>query len=73
MNSDRKDVFDKYLTYGGVDAGQKMFSGGLDANTLSNSTAAEIATLTAKHSVGEDKSDDSIYVVDFEGVAKGFL
>ena len=75
LNSERKDVFDKYMTYGGVDAGPKMFSGGLDAKTLSDSTAPEIATLTAKHSVGADKGegDESDFVVDFEGVAKGFL
>ena len=71
----RKNVFDKWMVYGGVDAGPKMFSGGLDAATISNSTAAEIRTLTATHAVGEDKSDvgESDYVVDFEGVAKGFL
>ena len=75
LNSERKDVFDKYMTYGGVDAGQKMFSGGLDSKTLSERTAPEIATLAAKHSVGADKSDegDSAYVVDFEGVVKAFL
>ena len=63
------------MTYGGVDAGPKMFSGGLDAKTLSDSTAPEIATLTAKHSVGADKGegDESDFVVDFEGVVKGFL
>lgn len=75
LNSERKDVFDKYMSYGGVDAGQKMFSGGLDAKTLSDRTAPEIGTLTAKHSVGEDKDDggESAYVVDFEGVVKAYL
>ena len=52
LNSERKDVFDKYLAFGGVDSGPKMFSGGLDAKTLSDLTAPEIATMTAKHSVG---------------------
>ena len=73
LNSDRKNVFDSYMSFGGVNAGPKMFSGGLDAKTLSDNTAAEIATLTAKHSVSDDKGDDSAYVVDFEGVAKAFL
>ena len=75
LNSERKDAFDKYLTYGGVDSGPKMFSGGLDSKALSDLTAPEIATLTAKHSVGEDKDDsaDSIYTVDFEGVVQAFL
>lgn len=74
LDSARKNVFDKWMTYGGVDAGPKMFSGGLDAKILSDKTAAEIRTLTATHYVGEDKDgDDSEYVVDFEGVAKAFL
>ena len=52
-----------------------MFSGGLDSKALSDMTAPEIATFTAKHSVGEDKDDsaDSMYTVDFEGVVKAFL
>ena len=77
MNSDRKNLFDKYLIYGGVIAGQKMFGGGLDQQTLETSNAAEIAALTATSFVGEDKEGagelGSKYVVDFDGVAKGFL
>lgn len=75
LNSERKNVFDKWMAYGGVDTGPKMFSGGLDQNTLSDKTAAEIRTLTATHAVGQDKGDfgESEYAVDFEGVAKGFL
>lgn len=63
------------MAYGGVDAGPKMFSGGLDANMLSNRNAAEIATLTATHfaPLGRGEPDDPNYVVDFEGCAQGFL
>lgn len=63
------------MKYGGVDTGPKMFSGGLDAKTLSDKTASEIRTITATHYVGEDKndSDDSVYVVDFEAVVKAFV
>ena len=52
-----------------------MFSGGLDPKTLSEKTAPEIRTITATQYVGEDKDDggESMYVVDFEGVAKAFL
>ena len=52
-----------------------MFSGGLDRDTIANSTASEIATMTAAHSVGFDKADigEQKYVVDFEGCLKGFL
>ena len=63
------------MTYGGVDAGPKMFTGGLDAKAVSDLKAPEIATLTAKHSVGLDKDDgnDSAFLVDFEGVVKAYL
>ncbi|KAL9101991.1 MAG: hypothetical protein Q9163_002820 [Psora crenata] len=75
LNSDRKNLFDKYLTFGGIEGGPNMFSGGLDRCTLENSNAAEIATLTATHSVAFDKSDprNETYVVDFEGCLKAFL
>lgn len=63
------------MAYGGIDAGPKMFSGGLDAKTISNSNAAEIATLSATHfaPIGRGGSDDPNFVVDFEGCAQGFL
>ncbi|KAL9128693.1 MAG: hypothetical protein Q9217_002686 [Psora testacea] len=75
LNSDRKNLFDKYLTFGGIEGGPKMFSGGLDVCTTENSNAAEIAMLTATHSVAFDKSDprNETYVVDFEGCLKAFL
>lgn len=52
-----------------------MFSGGLDAKTLSESTASEIRTLTATQYVSEDKNDSegSMFVVDFEAVVKAFV
>lgn len=52
-----------------------MFSGGLDAKMLSESTASEIRTMTATQYVGEDKNDSegSMYVVDFEAVVKAFV
>ncbi|MCJ1471078.1 hypothetical protein MMC07_009726 [Pseudocyphellaria aurata] len=75
LNSERKDLFDKYMAYGGIDAGPKMFSGGLDAKTRSNKNAAEIATISATHYVplGRGESDDPSHVVDFEACAQGFL
>ena len=75
LDSDRKNLFDKYLTYGGIAGGPKMFSGGLDAKTIANSNSAEIATLTATHAVAFDQSDprSEMYVVDFEGCLRGFL
>lgn len=63
------------MSYGGVDSGQKMFTGGLDAKTLEQSNAAEIAEITATNYISDDKQegDDSDFVVDFDGVLKGFL
>lgn len=77
MDSERKDLFDKYLSFGGIDTSPKMFSGGLDANMLSEHNAKEIQEITATDAVGADKADigkdSSTWVVDFEGVAKAFL
>lgn len=75
FDSVRKDVFDKYLAYGGIESGPKMFSGGLDATDLSNMDAAEIALAKAHHSVAADKNNDgdSHFVVDFEACAAAFL
>ncbi len=75
FDSVRKDLFDKYLAYGGIEAGPKMFSGGLDAADMSNMDAAEIALAKAHHSVAADKNNggDSHFVVDFEACAAAFL
>ena len=44
----RANVFTKYLMLGGVDAtSTKQFTGGLDKDTLENSTAQEIAAIQA--------------------------
>ena len=73
LDSERKDLFDKYMVYGGVDTGPKMFSGGLDSLTLEGSTAAEIIAITATNFVSANKEESDDYVVDFDGCAKGFL
>ena len=68
-------MFDKYMAYGGVDSGSKMFTGGLDRADKEDRTAAEIRDLTATHFVSPGQGDegDLRFVVDFEGCAKGFL
>ncbi len=65
---------------GGVDAGVKAFSTGLDKETLENSSAAEIADIQATDHIRSNgpikfynAGDPVNWVVDFEGVAKGFL
>ncbi len=76
FDSERKDVFDKYMSFGGIDTGPKMF-GGLDAKVLDDHNAEEIRKITATNFVGGDKAnigkDSSIWVVDFEEIAKAFL
>lgn len=76
----RANVFNKYLTLGGIDTSIRAFTGGLDQDTLENSTASEIAALRAQdHIRGNtnskyyDPNKAEHWVVDFEGVAKGFL
>lgn len=68
-------MFDKYMSYGGISSGQKMFSGGLDSNTLAKSNAEDIRRITATHFAppGRGGPDDPDFIVDFEGCAKGFL
>ena len=73
LESNRKNVFDKYLAYGGVNCGQKMFSGGLDQATLADHNAQEIASMTATHFVPVDREDPDVYVVDFERCTKAFF
>ena len=72
LDAARKDLFDKYLAYGGIEAGPKMF-GGLATKDMSNLDAAQIAAQRARHFVGADKNDDEEFVVDFEACAAAFL
>jgi hypothetical protein len=64
---------------GGIESGAKAFNGGLDTETLENSTAAEIAAIRATDFIRTgsskyyDPENDEDWVVDWEGVAKGFL
>ena len=69
MDNNRKTVFTKYLSYGGVDVGPKMFEGN-DQRSFENMDADDIITATAETSIPEDRAD---WDVDFELVAKGFL
>jgi len=71
-------IFNRWMRYGGVNAGQKMFTGKVDKDMLEGKTNAEIAAITTTSyvDVGVDKFDgsaDAKWAVDFEGVAKGFL
>lgn len=67
---------------GGIEASTtKQFSGGLDKDTIDNSTAKEIAEIQATDFIRSGHNSTKYYdpenpehwVVDFEGIAKGFL
>lgn len=78
--------FNEYLFLGGVDTTQRQFTGGPTGDELDNMTPDEIRIATAMDAVhrsrggnckfyaGEDVNDPaSGWVVDFAGVAAGFL
>ena len=70
FDSMQKELFDKYMAYGGVAAGPKMFGGGVEFNNP-DQTADEIAEQTAKHYITEAVPVHS--AVDFDGVLRAFL
>ena len=64
------------MNLGGVDSGQKQFSGGFDQEAAEDKTAKEIAAMKATTYIrGEERDEDGnpIRKVDFEGVARCFL
>lgn len=69
MDSERRSVFMKYMSFGGISVGPKMF-GGVDQKDLEIMDAAEIVAARAQASITADRSE---WIVDFEAVAKGFL
>lgn len=79
LDSTRSNILTKFFMLGGVEATAKAFTGGLDKETVENSTAAEIAALRASDFIRTDAPGDKYYdgsdkwVIDFEGVVKGFL
>ncbi|RFU32090.1 hypothetical protein B7463_g4257, partial [Scytalidium lignicola] len=82
LDAFRANVFTKYLTLGGLDSSNaKAFGGGLDKDMVENSTTNEIIDVQATDHIREgahnikfyDPTDSEHWVVDFEGVVKGFL
>ncbi|KAI1918794.1 hypothetical protein LOZ65_004708 [Ophidiomyces ophidiicola] len=69
MNSERRDIFVKYLSFGGVKVGPKMFEGN-DQKDLQRLDSEQIITATAETNIPEDRAN---WEVDFEMVVKGFL
>ncbi|TVY86211.1 Argonaute-binding protein, partial [Lachnellula willkommii] len=82
LDSVRSNIFSKYLILGGIEATGKSFTGGaLDKETLESATAEEIAAVQAtdfvrsgvKNAKYYDPNEAEKWVVDFEGIAKGFF
>ncbi|KAI9683585.1 MAG: hypothetical protein M1829_004888 [Trizodia sp. TS-e1964] len=80
FDCDRKTIFDKYLSLGGIDTGPKAFSGGIDNKDLGFKNDEEIALLAATDFIGGDITGarpdikgNRRWIVDFEAVAKGFF
>jgi hypothetical protein len=74
MESQRRDIFYKYLAYGGIDIGPNMFQGAIDPTTLDSET---LSIALAQTSIAADKSTlntpSALYTVDFTACAAGFL
>jgi hypothetical protein len=82
LDEARALIITKYFMLGGVEAAtSKSFTGGLDKDTIDNSTAQEIAAIQATDFIRTgapnakyfDPLKPEGWVVDFEGVVKGFL
>jgi len=73
FHSQHAQFFNAWLKFGGIEAGQKQFTGRLGVEDTEGMTAAEIAMANATHFAGDDKMDETQWIVDFEGLAKGYL
>ncbi|PWY84887.1 hypothetical protein BO70DRAFT_334877 [Aspergillus heteromorphus CBS 117.55] len=69
IESDRREVFLKYLAYGGVDVSQNMF-GGMDARDLKALDSEQILQARTQARMRKDLSH---LTIDFDAVARGFL
>ncbi|KAF7158469.1 hypothetical protein CNMCM5623_003472 [Aspergillus felis] len=69
IESDRREIFLKYLQYGGVDISQKMFTG-MDQRDLKEMDGEEILLARAQTSIAQEKLNLQI---DFNAVVKGYL
>lgn len=70
------DVWTKFVKYGGVTTGPVQFAGGRSKEDMEDMTKAEKVRLTATEWLDNDKYEEGPsrkWVVDFDGVAKGFL
>ena len=74
FHSDIRHIFDAFMAYGGIDSRPRQFTGGLGAQDYDGMDASEIAASRATHFVAAHvEKQDSKWVVDFAGVARGVL
>ncbi len=76
MTPKTSDIFHKYLAYGGLDVTPNMFQGisERDAESMDKDTLTRAMAQTAlSHDFRDIGKESSRWVVDFEGVMKGFL
>ena len=71
----RRDVFYKYLAYGGIDIAQNMFQGlELKLEPAQDMDKNQLASALARTSISADKRENlDMYAVDFTGCVAGFL
>jgi hypothetical protein len=69
IECDRREIFLKYLQYGGVDISQKMFTG-TDQRDLKEMDSEDILLARAQTSIAQEQLNLQI---DFNAVVKGFL
>lgn len=62
-------MFSKYLAYGGVDVGQKMFAG-VDQRELEDMDKEQILAARAQAWINSDRSK---MLIDFDAVVRGYL
>lgn len=67
--TERREVFMKYLSYGGVNVSQKIFAG-VDDREMQEMDSEQIMLFRGQTSIEEDRSEQPI---DFDAVVKGYL
>ena len=76
LSPERRDIFYKYLAYGGVNISPNMFQTAADIDKT-GMDKDDLAMAMSKVSIGSDKydlsSDKALYTVDFLGCARAFL
>ncbi|KKY26275.1 hypothetical protein UCRPC4_g01550 [Phaeomoniella chlamydospora] len=76
MSNEQRDIFLKYLAFGGIEIGPSMFQG-LDPADRKGYDKEDLVAVLAQTSISDDKfnigNEDSIWAIDFEGVMKSFL